>query len=64
MVGKVISYNATKRFGYIRGDDGEEYFVHESEVKVPSKMLYCGYGVQFNIENGFPKKQAVNVRLM
>ena len=65
MLGKVKEYSAKKRFGYIDGDDGEEYFLHESEIKTPSRCLSRGYMVQFTPSNlGFPKKRALNVNLL
>lgn len=64
MLGKVKQYNTKKRFGYIEGDDGEVYFVHESEIKTPSNSLEPGYMVQFGVTGGFPKKQAFNVRFL
>lgn len=33
MEGKVKFYNPMKRFGFILGDDGKEYFVHKSGLK-------------------------------
>ncbi|MCH7424247.1 cold shock domain-containing protein [Shewanella sp. MM_2022_3] len=32
MKGKVVSYLATKKYGFIQGDDGESYFLHFSEL--------------------------------
>lgn len=64
MIGKVLTYNSKKRFGYILADDGREYFVHENEIKLPSKSLGAGYTVQFTPSAGFPKPQAVNVCLL
>lgn len=64
MIGIVNSYNPKKKFGYIAGDDGKEYFVHESEIKLPSKCLYAGYSVQFTPTSGFPKPRAAGVSLL
>jgi len=30
--GKVVSYLAAKKYGFIQGDDGESYFLHFSEL--------------------------------
>lgn len=64
MFGKVTTYSTSKKYGYIEGDDGESYFVHESDIKTPSRGLVPGYSVQFSISSGFPKKKAVNVSLL
>lgn len=64
MFGTVSSYNPKKKFGYIAGDDGKEYFVHESEIMLPSKCLYAGYSVRFTPTSGFPKPKAAGVCLL
>lgn len=64
MLGKVKSYSQQKKYGFISGDDGKEYFFHESEIKIPSKSLSAGYGVQFNTTDGYPNPKALNVRLL
>ena len=33
MEGRVKFYNAMKRFGFIEGEDGNEYFVHQSALQ-------------------------------
>jgi len=32
MRGTVKFYNIHKRYGFIRGEDGREYFVHEDQI--------------------------------
>lgn len=63
MIGVVKEYNKYKKYGFISGDDGKEYFFHESEILIPSKNLSAGYTVQFNISDGYPNPKALNVRL-
>ncbi len=36
--GTVKFYNEVKRFGFIAGDDGKEYFVHESGLKEGTRI--------------------------
>ncbi len=64
MLGQVRTYDRSKRYGFISGDDGKEYFVHESEIKIPSKALAKGYTVEFSVSDGFPKQRALNVKLI
>jgi len=59
MKGKVKFYNRTNRFGFITGDDGKEYFVHESGVKEGS--LDENDEVTFDVEEGDKGPKAVNV---
>lgn len=33
MKGKVVSFVASKKFGFIKGEDGESYFLHVSKLK-------------------------------
>lgn len=62
MIGKVRTYDSKKGWGYINGDDGEEYFLGKREIKLPSQCIGVGTSVQFIIGSGFPKKKALNVR--
>jgi CspA family cold shock protein len=32
MTGKVVWYNDVKRFGFIVGDNGNQYFMHKSNI--------------------------------
>lgn len=64
MLGRVRTYDKQKKFGFISGDDGIDYFFHESEINVPSKNLSAGYTVQFNTSNGYPNPKALNVSIL
>ena len=62
MIGKVKWFNAKKGFGFIEGEDGEDIFVHFSNVQGDGfKTLEEGQEVSFEIEEGQKGKQAVNV---
>lgn len=44
--GEVISFVASKGYGFISGDDGERYFVHQKDVK-GGEPLTSGQRVTF-----------------
>ena len=50
MKGKVVSYLAAKKYGFIQGDDGESYFLHFSELldKKDEGKLVKGSMVHFD----------------
>jgi len=61
MDGTVKFYNFKKRFGFITGTDGKDYFVHESGL-ASKNAIRDGVKVTFDIiedEKGF---KAVNVK--
>lgn len=61
-VGTVKWFNATKGYGFIGRDDGEDVFVHFSAITMEGyKRLKEGQKVQFSIENGPKGLQAAEV---
>lgn len=64
MIGQVRTYDPKKGWGCIDGDDGEEYFLGKNEIRLPSRSISAGYTVQFIPGNGFPRKKAIDVRLL
>jgi len=60
MKGKVKFFNRMKGFGFISGDDGKEYFVHESGLK-ESVSIDEGDSVNFDVEQGDRGPKAINV---
>lgn len=64
MIGQVRIYDQKRGWGYIAGDDGEEYYLGKNEIQLPSRCISAGYSVQFVPGNGFPRKKALNVRLL
>lgn len=56
--GTVKFYNETKGFGFIKEEDGQEYFVHKTGLKTRIKE---GDHVQFDLEQGKRGMNAVNV---
>jgi cold shock protein len=62
--GKVKWFNATKGYGFIRGEDGNEIFVHFSQIqKNGYKSLEEGQDVTFEIEENDKGQQATNVNV-
>ena len=62
MEGTVKFFNTMKRFGFIAGDDGTEYFVHESGLN-EGVSIQENDKVTFDVEQGDRGPKAVNVSL-
>lgn len=60
MKGTVKFFNQGKGFGFIAGDDGNEYFVHMSGLK-EGVSLSDNDTVEFDVEEGDRGPKAVNV---
>ena len=63
MEGKVKWFNRQKGYGFIAGDDGEEYFVHYSAVP-QGTFLRENDKVSFDPADSDKGKQAQNVTLL
>ena len=61
VTGKVKFYNVKNMFGFIAGDDGNDYFVHKSGLSRGLK-LYEGDPVEFEVAEGPKGLHATNVR--
>jgi CspA family cold shock protein len=62
MKGTVKWFNASKGFGFIEGEDGEDYFVHQTAIK-DDKNLRDDDKVTFDPVDAERGKQAQNVEL-
>ena len=60
MKGTVKFFNKMKGFGFIAGEDGEEYFVHLTGLKEGAKITEND-SVTFDVEQGDRGPKAVNV---
>ena len=61
-VGTVKWFNATKGFGFIGRENGEDVFVHFSAIQMDGyRTLEEGQRVEFSIEQGPKGLQAANV---
>lgn len=62
MKGTVKWFNEGKGYGFIAPEEGNDVFVHFSEIKMEGfKTLYEGQQVQFEVTNGPKGPQATNV---
>ena len=60
--GKVKWFNASKGFGFIETDEGQDVFVHFSAIEMEGyKTLDEGMEVQFEVTDGAKGPQASNV---
>lgn len=57
--GTVKFFNTEKGFGFIKGDDGKEYFVHQSGL---IDEIQQGDIVEFQLQEGKKGLMAVGVR--
>jgi CspA family cold shock protein len=60
MDGKVKWFNERKGYGFIEGEDGNDYFVHHTAIK-GGASLYDGDAVTFDPAEGDRGKKAENV---
>ena len=62
--GFVKEYDSSKGFGFITGENNEDYFVHVSGLRehLKKKSLSLGQKVSFDIDFGMKGDKAINVR--
>lgn len=61
--GSVKFYNVKKRFGFIQGDDGKDYFVHLSGIE-PGQRIKEGDKVDFEVASDERGPKAMKVKLV
>jgi len=63
--GTVKEFDVTKGYGFITGEDNEDYFVHVSGLReyLKSKGLRAGQRVSFDVDFGMRGDKAINVKI-
>ena len=63
--GTVKEFDVTKGYGFITGEDNEDYFVHVSGLReyLKSKGLRAGQRVSFDVDFGMRGNKAINVKI-
>ena len=65
VTGHVKWFHKTKGFGFIEQEDGDDVFVHFSEIQSTGfKVLIEGQAVRFSIQQGAKGLQAAIVEIM
>ena len=64
MKGKVKWYNIRQGYGFIEGEDGEDAFVHKSDIPFWSIFLNKGDEVEYVKENTKSGLKATNLRIL
>lgn len=63
--GTVKWFNDAKGFGFIQAEDGQDVFVHQTEIKIDGyRTLQEGVKVEFETAQGPKGPKATNVRLL
>jgi len=63
--GTVKWFNDTKGYGFIHSDDGQDVFVHQSEIQAEGfRSLKEGQNVEFELTDGQKGPKATNVRIV
>ena len=64
MTGTVKWFDGAKGFGFITGEDGNDVFVHFSQINIEGfKTLEEGQSVTFDVVDGEKGPQAENVEI-
>ncbi len=63
MYGRVTRYHHDRGYGFIRGDDGNIYFIHHSNLK--GEYIDSGYYVSFkSFQNDRSDRNAKNITVI
>lgn len=62
--GVVKWYNSEKGYGFISGNNGDEVFVHRTQIKDKDHILHEGESVLFDVVEKEKGLSAINVQKM
>ncbi len=63
-LGKVIWYSRKRRYGFIKGEDGVDYFVYAKSLLMDDKnWLYAGENVNFEVEESNSRNSPVAINV-
>ncbi len=62
LTGRIKNWNEMQGWGFIEGDDGEDYFLNISNIR-KGQFIKVGSRVKFDTDQGHRGPQAVNVTL-
>lgn len=62
--GTVKWFNTEKGYGFISGNNGDEVFVHKSQIKEKTHELHEGESVMFDVVEKEKGLAAINVQKM
>lgn len=64
MQGSVKFYNEKKGYGFIKGDDGKDYFFHVSNVAQEDGIILPEDTVEFDTKRNKRGTMAINVKVV
>lgn len=64
MKGKVIWYNTKQGYGFVKGEDGQDVFVHKSDIPFWTIFLRKGDKIEYNQEKTFKGIKAINLKII
>ena len=64
MKGTVKWYNIRQGYGFIKGEEGEEAFIHKNDIPFWSIFLTAGEKVEYSTKNTKKGLKATNVTIL
>jgi len=64
MKGEVKWYNIKQGYGFIKGEDGEDVFIHKSEIPFWSIFLSKGDKIEYKKENTKKGSIATDLKIL
>lgn len=64
MKGTVLWYNIRKGYGFIRGEDGNDVFVHRTDVPFWTVFLNEGDTIEYVVEPSKRGIKATNIKML